>query len=79
MLKRSMGRSLPFSRDSWVSAVLQGSVSAVLQGEEVAALLRSPTRAEPREGKKRLLRSPRLMGGLTRGRVRSAYGVEDAR
>ena len=49
------------------------------KGEEVAALLRSPTRARPREGEKRLLRSPRPMGGLTRGRVRPAYGVEGSR
>ena len=47
------------------------------QGEAVAALLRSPTRARPREGEKRCLWSPGLMGGLARGRVRSETEKRD--
>ena len=35
MLKWSMGRSLPFSRDSWVSAVLQGSVGKKLLARDL--------------------------------------------
>ena len=37
------------------------------------------TRAQPEEGQKRLLRGPGSMGGLPRGRVRSASGVEVSR
>mgnify|MGYP007031138414 CR=1 FL=1 len=39
----------------------------------------SPSARNRKKARRELLRSPRLMGGLTRGRVRTGYGVEGSR
>ena len=67
MLKWSMGRSLPFSRASWVSAVLQGSVSAVLKGEEVAGRSSALRLARDRKKAKKKFEESSTYGRVNEG------------
>ena len=67
------GADASHPRDGSGSALVEVEVLEALVEVEVLASrsVQRSTRAQPREGKKRLLRSPGFMGGLAGGRVRS--------